>query len=176
MEDPEYHAKTSAFLAWLSQAGVQMNPKIQVADFRQDGRGRGVGNVTQLLPTPSVTILFLWSSLIELGRPQVCGSQYAAVLTILLVVAVADLQEDEVVFSIPRSAVLNLNTALPSIPDKSTREAIQAMPSWLVDFLGQKVKTLRPVTDKFLGTHYSDPFRIATCRLKMDSISRYTSP
>jgi len=48
------------------------------------------------------------------------------------VVCVADLQEDEILFSIPRSAVLNLKTALPTIPAGPMQDAISAMPSWLV--------------------------------------------
>ncbi|KAH7321450.1 putative ribosomal N-lysine methyltransferase 4 [Rhexocercosporidium sp. MPI-PUGE-AT-0058] len=45
-------------------------------------------------------------------------------------VALADIEEDEVLFSIPRSAVLNTTTALNS-SDISTIPAILEMPSWL---------------------------------------------
>ncbi|PSS10632.1 hypothetical protein M430DRAFT_30540 [Amorphotheca resinae ATCC 22711] len=47
------------------------------------------------------------------------------------VVAIADFEQDEVVFSIPRSAVLNIATALPDIGTESSQSAIRAMPSWL---------------------------------------------
>ena len=44
----------------------------------------------------------------------------------------ADVEEDEVLFSIPRSAVFNLNNALSVLPTGPMQEAITAMPSWLV--------------------------------------------
>lgn len=46
-------------------------------------------------------------------------------------VATDDFEEDEIVFSIPRSAVLNIATALPGIPTDEMRKAILSMPSWL---------------------------------------------
>ena len=48
------------------------------------------------------------------------------------IAAVADLDEDEVIFSIPRSSVLNLHTGLPAVESKSSQQAIVAMPEWLV--------------------------------------------
>lgn len=51
-------------------------------------------------------------------------------LTIPLVAA-ADFDEDEVVFSIPRNAVLNVQTALPTANARAS-QAILNMPSWLV--------------------------------------------
>lgn len=48
--------------------------------------------------------------------------------------ATDDFEEDEIVFSIPRSAVLNIATALPGIPTDEIRNAILSMPSWLVSY------------------------------------------
>lgn len=53
--------------------------------------------------------------------------------------AIADFEQDEVVFSIPRSAVLNIATALPDIGTESSQSAIRAMPSWLVRWLSSDV-------------------------------------
>ncbi|KAH8598023.1 hypothetical protein B0O99DRAFT_507196 [Bisporella sp. PMI_857] len=47
------------------------------------------------------------------------------------VVCISDLEEDEIIFSIPRHAVINLNTTIPFMPDGPLREAITAMPTWL---------------------------------------------
>ena len=61
-------------------------------------------------------------------------------------VAIDDFDEDEVVFSIPRSAVMNITTALPGIVPGGTRQAIHSMPSWLVswslNFIGVRPLTL----------------------------------
>lgn len=47
------------------------------------------------------------------------------------VICVADLQEDEILFSIPRNAVFNFNNALSILPIGPMQEAIAAMPPWL---------------------------------------------
>ncbi len=47
-------------------------------------------------------------------------------------VAVADFEEDEVVFSVPRSAVLNIKTALGTSTASSSQQNMLDMPSWLV--------------------------------------------
>ncbi|KAG0648428.1 Ribosomal lysine N-methyltransferase 4 [Hyphodiscus hymeniophilus] len=46
------------------------------------------------------------------------------------IVATADFDDDEIVFSIPRKAVLNVQTALPNV-NTSVSQAIPDMPSWL---------------------------------------------
>ncbi|KAL2067851.1 hypothetical protein VTL71DRAFT_15949 [Oculimacula yallundae] len=87
MDGDDFQSKTDAFLAWLEDIGVVINPKVAMVDLRSAGKGRGV-------------------------------------------VAMEDIREDEVLFTIPRSAVLNTTTALgPS--DISTTPAILDMPSWL---------------------------------------------
>jgi hypothetical protein len=48
METNEFEVKTAAFLSWLSEVGV-VSSKIQVADLRATGRGRGVGTFLYLL-------------------------------------------------------------------------------------------------------------------------------
>lgn len=44
----DFASITNDFVVWLSEVGIEMNPKIALADFRSEGRGRGVG---QLSPT-----------------------------------------------------------------------------------------------------------------------------
>ncbi|TVY49529.1 Ribosomal lysine N-methyltransferase [Lachnellula occidentalis] len=88
METDEFTAATAAFVSWLSEIGVRINPKMIIKDLRAEGRGRGV-------------------------------------------VAAADFAEDEVVFSVPRSAVLNVSNALPGISDNPSKDAISKMPNWL---------------------------------------------
>jgi SET domain-containing protein 6 len=41
MEADNFEAKTQAFLSWLSQVGVVINPKMALVDMRSTGRGRG---------------------------------------------------------------------------------------------------------------------------------------
>lgn len=88
MEVDEFEAATRAFLSWLPQIGVVINPSMALVDMRSEGRGR-------------------------------CA------------VAADDLEEDEIVFSIPRSAVLNVTTASAGL-DGTLKEAIAEMPPWLV--------------------------------------------
>lgn len=35
MEVDKFEAETETFLSWLSQIGVRLSPKIQIADFRE---------------------------------------------------------------------------------------------------------------------------------------------
>ncbi|TVY81470.1 Ribosomal lysine N-methyltransferase [Lachnellula suecica] len=83
-----FAAATEAFLSWLSEVGVRINPKMVIADLRSEGRGRGV-------------------------------------------VAAADFGEEEVVFSIPRSAVLNVSNVLAGTSNDNYKEAISKIPNWL---------------------------------------------
>lgn len=64
-------------------------------------------------------------------RSYIISKCMAASPLTLLLVAAADFDEDELVFSIPRNAVLNVQTALRNA-SASTSEAILNMPSWLV--------------------------------------------
>ncbi len=43
MEVDDFEVRTAAFVSWLSENGVSMNPKMALADLRPEGRGRGVG-------------------------------------------------------------------------------------------------------------------------------------
>ncbi len=47
-------------------------------------------------------------------------------------VALQDIEDDEVLFTIPRSAVLNMSTILNSAVITSISKAIIDMPNWLV--------------------------------------------
>ncbi|KAI6709134.1 hypothetical protein PZA11_002752 [Diplocarpon coronariae] len=87
MEIDDFGQKTEVFLAWLTDIGVVINPKVALVDLRSVCRGRGV-------------------------------------------IAQSDIEEDEVLFTIPRSAVLNTATALRST-DTSNCTSILDMPSWL---------------------------------------------
>ena len=44
MEDDDFHTRSAEFFSWLKQQdGVSVSPKIQLADLRSSGAGRGVG-------------------------------------------------------------------------------------------------------------------------------------
>lgn len=43
MDGDDFNSKTDAFMAWLSNTGVVLNPKVALVDLRSVGRGRGVG-------------------------------------------------------------------------------------------------------------------------------------
>ncbi|KAF4625462.1 hypothetical protein G7Y89_g12708 [Cudoniella acicularis] len=47
------------------------------------------------------------------------------------VVAAADFEEDEIVFSIPRSAVLNVQNTMPGCESSSSTSTLSSMPNWL---------------------------------------------
>ncbi|KAK5690739.1 Ribosomal lysine N-methyltransferase 4 [Elasticomyces elasticus] len=67
-EADDFQAKSQSFLAWLQQHGTTISPKIELADLRQDGCGRGV-------------------------------------------LAVQDIEEDEELFSVPRTSILTIETS-----------------------------------------------------------------
>ncbi|KAK5681316.1 Ribosomal lysine N-methyltransferase 4 [Elasticomyces elasticus] len=67
-ETDDFEAKSQSFLAWLQQHGTTISPKIELADLRQDGCGRGV-------------------------------------------LAVQDIEEDEELFSVPRTSILTIETS-----------------------------------------------------------------
>jgi len=68
----------------------------------------------------------------ELVRTLLNTSKTQWLLNLTLPVCVADIQEDEILFTIPRRVVMNMNNALPVLPAGPMQEAITAMPSWLV--------------------------------------------
>lgn len=44
-ENDSFDSKTSTFMSWLQQRpGINISPKIQIADLRDYGAGRGIGN------------------------------------------------------------------------------------------------------------------------------------
>lgn len=49
MEGDDFTAGTEAFLSWLSEVGVRINPKMVIRDLRSEGRGRGVGEILTFL-------------------------------------------------------------------------------------------------------------------------------
>jgi hypothetical protein len=49
MEVDEFEATTQAFLSWLSQMGVVINPSMALVDMRSEGRGRGASKSSILL-------------------------------------------------------------------------------------------------------------------------------
>ena len=51
--DDDFGATTAAFLSWLSEMGIRVNPKTALVDLRSDGRGRGVGQFYSFLYSPS---------------------------------------------------------------------------------------------------------------------------
>lgn len=45
-EDDDFQARSEAFITWLKQNGATISNKIELADLRQQGAGRGVGTWT----------------------------------------------------------------------------------------------------------------------------------
>jgi SET domain-containing protein 6 len=114
MGNDDFEKRTISFLAWLNQIGVKMSPKMALVDLRTVGRGRGVSEY--------FTSLYLSLS---------SENDLLGLLANYPVVAIKDFEEDELVFSIPRSAVLNIRTTVPSI-SSMTLEVLEDTPSWLV--------------------------------------------
>jgi len=85
-------SETGAFMAWLQRLpGARINPKIQIADLRQDNAGRGIG--LNILP-PLHMRTFSYCTL----------------------VATADIEEDEELFSISQSDLLTVqNSSLQQV-------------------------------------------------------------
>ena len=48
-QDP-FEATTATFLSWLTGKGVQISPKINIHDFRKEGKGRGVSMYPTVSP------------------------------------------------------------------------------------------------------------------------------
>jgi SET domain-containing protein 6 len=76
-EDDDFQNKSDIFIQWLKDNGATISPKIELADLRQNGAGRGVR-------------------------------------------AMEDIAEDEELFSIPRTAILDVTTS--SLPDALRRK------------------------------------------------------
>ncbi|TVY33871.1 Ribosomal lysine N-methyltransferase [Lachnellula subtilissima] len=55
METDEFTAATAAFVSWLSEIGVRINPKMAIKDLRSEGRGRGVELVLTTFQLPPET-------------------------------------------------------------------------------------------------------------------------
>ncbi|CZR58914.1 related to RMS1-regulatory protein [Phialocephala subalpina] len=100
MEADNFQTTTEVFLSWLAKMGIQISPKIAVADLRTSGKNRGV-------------------------------------------VAITDIEEDEVLFTIPRSAALNMNTALSDSQLSFLQKTIPDVPGWLALTTIMLVEALR---------------------------------
>ncbi|KAK4957353.1 Ribosomal lysine N-methyltransferase 4 [Elasticomyces elasticus] len=67
-EADDFQARSQSFLAWLQQHGTTISPKIELADLRQDGCGRGVLAVQdikedeELFSVPRISILTIETS------------------------------------------------------------------------------------------------------------------
>ena len=136
MEPDDFKEKTVAFLSWLSAVGVQVSPKMELVEMRLDDRRcRGIGKTsissccTSLLPTAHLLLDYIDS------RNQVtpCTSPLITSQPLLIfhIVASADFEEDEIVFSIPRHVILNIQTVLPNTNPTLSKDLL-ALPSWLV--------------------------------------------
>ncbi|KAK5004156.1 Ribosomal lysine N-methyltransferase 4, partial [Cryomyces antarcticus] len=95
MED-DFQNKSDSFMAWLRQQGASISPKIELADLRSRGAGRGV-------------------------------------------VATADIEADEELFTIPRSAVLTVENSelFTRLRGQATEERMETLPvhDFRADFL-----------------------------------------
>jgi SET domain-containing protein 6 len=122
----QYTANTEAFLRWLQNHGVKMSPKMALVDLRAEDRGRGVGKFkTRFLFSSSVRLCVLT------GPTNRCP--HLRRWLIVSKVATADFDEDELVFSVPRNAVLNVKNVLDIKKEQSIpAEALAFMPPWLV--------------------------------------------
>jgi len=75
----------------------------------------------------------MYSKLLSAGIYAIASTQpLHRPLADRLQVAATDFGEDEVVFSIPRSAVLNVNNALAGVSEDACKDTISKMPNWLV--------------------------------------------
>jgi SET domain-containing protein 6 len=129
----DFKTTTTTFLAWLSQMGIQVNPKMALVDLRAENKGRGVGEYPIILQVSNCVPGFAYYQDI-FDRPMSCLNfvplpQHA---DISILVAVADIDENEILFTIPRSSVLNTSTALDDSYPAFLRQALLEMPSWLV--------------------------------------------
>ena len=50
MEADNFQTTTEVFLSWLAKMGIQISPKIAVADLRTSGKNRGVGEFPLYTP------------------------------------------------------------------------------------------------------------------------------
>jgi SET domain-containing protein 6 len=137
MEIDDFQSTTEAFLAWLSSVGVRINPKMALKDLRSEGRGRGVGKFSFSLGFLQVRIYPVrMRSACGLGPRCLLGSLHRLLwkgkYANISIVAAADFEEDEVVFCIPRSAVLNVNNVFAGQETSASKKALLQMPSWLV--------------------------------------------
>jgi len=114
--------------------GVIMSPKMALVDLRPS-RGRGVGKkFLYSITSESARAIhnclgaasFSFRILNLPCRSKICKSTPAKVIP----VATADFEEDEIIFSIPRSAVLNVKALTPTA--KCSEQALASMPGWLV--------------------------------------------
>jgi N-lysine methyltransferase SETD6 len=119
MASDSFNNITKLFLEWCNRIGIRISPKVALLDLRAEGRGRGLGKVFSF---SNIRTSDYW-------LPWTISNDFA--------VATGDFQEDEIIFSIPHRAVLNVRNAIPallSVNSCITFEALTDMPSWLVCF------------------------------------------
>jgi SET domain-containing protein 6 len=99
----DFDGASQTFLAWLQQSGAEISPKIKLEDLRNAQAGRGVGKWPSSghkhCATPLTFLLFQTLSL---------HSQLTSV------VATQDIAEHEVLFRIPRTAILSVENSILS--------------------------------------------------------------
>lgn len=122
-----FEAVTQKFLEWLPTMGITMSPKMQIADLRSEGRGRGVGKFplydVYCLPLGQI-IHCGFSCLLFYGCTRLCANQ--------CLVATGDFEEDEVIFSIPRRSVINLKYTTDTYDVANIHASVPDLPPWLV--------------------------------------------
>jgi SET domain-containing protein 6 len=123
----DFEVATQKFLEWLPTMGITMSPKMQIADLRSEGRGRGVSK----FPLYDAYCLALWqmmhcgsSCLLCYVCTRLCANQ--------CLVATGDFEEDEVIFSIPRRSVINLKYTTDTYHVANIHASVPDLPPWLV--------------------------------------------
>lgn len=107
--DDQFAELNSAFTTWLTESGkVCLNPKIGLQDLRSSSSGRGVGAYIQSFSPPG-------------GRAHLVG--------FFCLVALTPLEEDETVFTVPRTSVLCVEN---SELFEKLREELTTLAPWLV--------------------------------------------
>jgi N-lysine methyltransferase SETD6 len=115
MADADFTLKSNGFLAWLHHNGFYISSKCSLTDLRDRGRGRGISS------SPIYGIVAFSTN----------SNEY--LLTSALV-STGCFEEDEIIFKIPRNAVLNVRNAHNQSPGPSSIPAsvLEDMPGWLV--------------------------------------------
>jgi SET domain-containing protein 6 len=109
VSEDSFEQKNAAFMNWfIGSLSAKLNPKVALADLRTTGSGRGVG---------MAKFVFTSYSLVKTDE-------------ISYLVAISSLDQDELVFRIPRGSILStetseLSTLLPA-------DELASLDPWLV--------------------------------------------